>query len=47
MARFGQQFAVFVLAHLFSALFYDAAQWITSFLRKTVQTDGCPRCGPA
>jgi hypothetical protein len=32
MARFGQQFAVFVLAHLFSALFYDTAQWITSSL---------------
>jgi hypothetical protein len=29
VARLGQQFAVFVLAHLFSALFYDTAQWIT------------------
>jgi len=31
MARSCQQFAMFVLAHLFSTFFNDAAQTITSF----------------
>ena len=30
MARFGQQFSVFMFSHFFSSFFYDAAQQITS-----------------
>jgi len=31
MARFGQQFSVFMFSHFFSPFFYNAAQQITSF----------------